>query len=67
MLSESGTNSSQWPSKVARRQFSDLVNTELEKVNSMSRLNETLERQNVIKKLVCCGHHRTFFYINVVH
>ena len=22
---------------------------------------------NALVKLVCCGHHKTFFYINVVH
>ena len=50
MLSESGANSSQRPPKVARRQFNDLVNTELEKVNALTRLKETLIRQNVINE-----------------
>ena len=26
-----------------------------------------LKKTKIKRKLVCCGHHKTFFYINVVH
>ena len=34
---------------------------------NVGKLKTLFKKKNVNIKLACCGHHKTFFYINVVH